>query len=93
MALRSLSSAQLEQLDSLLLRQAFVSGHERPTAVDADVYNILTSSSSGALGDFPNVRRWFSHIKSYSKTGKLTTCPCQRALMMKWEEIYFSLQK
>ena len=80
MALRSLSSAQLEQLDSLLLRQAFVSGHERPTAVDADVYNILTSSS-GALEDFPNVRRWFSNIKSYSKTGKLTTCPYQRALM------------
>ena len=72
MALRSLSSAQLEQLDSLLLRQAFISGHEKPTAVDADVYKILTS---GAIEEFPNVKRWFEHIKSYSKTGKLTTCP------------------
>ena len=72
MALRSLSSAQLEQLDSLLLRQAFISGHEKPTAVDADAYKILTS---GAIEEFPNVKRWFEHIKSYSKTGKLTTCP------------------
>ena len=72
MALRSLSSAQLEQLDSLLLRQAFISGHEKPAAVDADVYKILTSSS-GAIEEFPNVKRWFSNIKSYSKTGKLPT--------------------
>ena len=78
MALRSLSSAQLEQLDTLLLRQAFISGHEKPAAVDAEVYKDLYSSSA-AIDEFPNVKRWFDHIKSHSKTGKLTTCPSCRA--------------
>ena len=82
MALRSLSSAELEQLDTLLLRQAFISGHEKPAAVDAEVYKAL-SSSSAAIDEFPNVKRWFGHIKSHSETGKLTTCPSCRALMMK----------
>jgi len=67
MALRSLSSAELEQLDTLLLRQAFISGHEKPAAVDAQVYKAL-SSSSAAIDEFPNVKRWFGHIKSHSKT-------------------------
>ena len=65
-----ISSAQLELLDSLLLRQAFVSGHEKPTTADADAFRIV-ELCSGALDEFPNVSRWFSHIRSFSKTGKL----------------------
>ena len=77
MALRSLSSAELEQLDSLLLRQAFISGHEKPTAVDADVYkrSLVTDQSPALWKRFPNVNRWLNHIKSHSETGKLTACP------------------
>jgi hypothetical protein len=58
---------ELERLEELLVHQAFITAHHRPTDVDVDVYAKLGGVE---LKKYPSVKRWFGHIASYSKSGK-----------------------